>query len=371
MLQNCNITHKIEGKLDMVRTNKPIQRVLSALLTIALLSSSTTPVFAAAPDGPGPWADSVLSFSQGLMKNGLPVPPDRSDPTDALGVAEFSLIDGYFSLGFGGNIVLGFENGMSDGAIIVESTFPDYPGESAVVDMSQDGIVWVHAGAVTQDGIVFQPDEVLCAQYIRITDTSNPDNFPDEIADGYDVDGVQTTGDSCDPQATPSPTPTPVPIVTTTSTSTPVPTACIPTDINTIPIFIEASRLSATSMFLSWGPYEGFNDFVVQYGFEDGDWLFSTKVSGFTTTISDLPANQAIWFQVAATDNCANGEFSSSVLVGGTVTVARVASIVPGFPDTGGAVVPRLPDTGLGPKGFSTRLTFDIFKLNFGDLYNE
>lgn len=340
----------------MFHNIKPTHKVLAALLISAPLLTFTTTAFAAAPDGPGPWADTVLSSSQGLMKNGNPVPLDRSDPNEALGLAEFSLTEKFFSLGFGGNIILGFDNGMSDGAIIVESTFPDYPGESATVDMSQDGITWVNAGAVLQDGIVNQPEEIECVRYIRITDTSIPANFPDDIADGYDVDGVQTTGDSCDPEVTPTPTPNPTPTPTPTPTPsstpgpTPTPTACIPTDINTVPSFIEATRVSPTSIFLSWGPFAGFNDFVVRYGFEDGVWLFNTNVSGFSTTINDLPANQAIWFQVAATDNCTIGEFSGSVLVGGT-TVATGGTLIPGFPDTGGSVVPRLPDTGLGPIG--------------------
>src|SRR5581483_12293450 len=93
-----------------------------------------TPSFAAAPDGLGPWADSVLSSHQGLMKNGLAVPAARSDPTAAVGIAENTpLVDTtFFSLGFGGNIVLGFDNGISSGAMMVEATIqPGYPDETA------------------------------------------------------------------------------------------------------------------------------------------------------------------------------------------------------------------------------------------------
>lgn len=364
-----------------------MQKVLAALsITVPFLCCATS-VFAAAPDGPGPWADTVLSSSQGVMKNGLPVPPERSEPTEALGIPENLPTGGFFSLGFGGNIILGFDNGMSNGAIIIESTFPDYPGETATVDMSQDGVVWINAGSLVQDGTVEieQPDEVSCARYIRITDTSDPIIFPDDIADGYDVDAVQTIGDLCDPEASPTPTPTPLPVPTPTPstapsspdpTSNPSPTACIPRNIDTVPSFLEASRVSATSMFLSWGPYAGFNDFVIQYGFEDGVWLFNTKVSGFSTTINDLPANQAIWFQIAATDNCINGSFSGSVLVGGSTTVSNLATLVPGFPETGGSIVPRLPNTGLSPKDSNTDpmsmlrdwLTTIIFYLGFSKL---
>jgi len=80
---------------------------------------------------------------------------------------------------------------------------------------------------------------------------------------------------------------------------------------------------------------------MVQYGYENGKWLFNTKVSGFSTTINDLPANQSIWIQVAATDNCAVGSYGTAVLVGGTPKTNS-----PGFPNTGN---PLLPNTGIGP----------------------
>lgn len=69
---------------------------------------------------------------------------------------------------------------------------------------------------------------------------------------------------------------------------------------------------------------------MVQYGYENGKWIFNNKVSGFSTTINDLPANQSIWIQVAATDNCAVGTYGAPVLVGGTASTNY-----PGFPNTG------------------------------------
>ena len=62
------------------------------------------------------------------------------------------------------------------------------------------------AGNVSADGEVNKPDSISCARYVRVTDTSNPENFSDETADGYDVDGVRATGEPCTP---PTPTPTP------------------------------------------------------------------------------------------------------------------------------------------------------------------
>lgn len=153
---------------------------------------------AAAPDGSGPWADSVHSVSQGLMKNGNAVPAIRSNPTSALGIAEDNTADGnFFSLGFGGNIALGFDNGISSGVIIIEATNPGYPTERAKIEVSENGVVWVNAGIVSQDGSVNKPKGLNCVRYVRVTDISSPNDFSDATADGYDVDGVKATGKKC------------------------------------------------------------------------------------------------------------------------------------------------------------------------------
>jgi hypothetical protein len=335
------------------------------------LSVFVAPSFAAAPDGLSPWADSVVSFHQGLMKNGLALPIVRSDPTAALGVAENTptINSTFFSLGFGGNIVLGLDNGISSGVLIVESTIePGYPDETARVDMSQDGVNWVMAGNVTQDGTVTKPIQLTCAKFIRITDTSVPADYSDDTADGYDVDGVRTTGTACPEEPTVTPTPTVVPNQTPTqpqpktssntssggssggspSSSSNSSSSCTSSGVTTVPSIISARRLSSTSIVVSWGPNAGLTNFIVEYGFQNGNWQFSTKVSGFSTTINDLPANQFIWIHVAATDNCAIGAYGRAVLVGGTA-----ATNSPGFPNTGtrcpnpkNPLIPCFPNTG-------------------------
>jgi len=100
---------------------------------------------------------------------------------------------------------------------------------------------------------------------------------------------------------------------------------CPPIAVET-PIIIESRRIDADSVFLSWGPYSGIDTFVVQYGLENGNWLYSMNVTGFSTTINDLPLNQPIWVRIAATDNCSIGVYGSSRLVGG-----------PGLPNAGSA----------------------------------
>lgn len=153
------------------------------------------------------------------------------------------------------------------------------------------------------------------------------------------------------PTSTPTPTQTPSPTPTTdpAATATPTPTLTLtptptPTDspsanssiggssicpafIYQIPIIIGSKRVSPTSISITWGPYSGTDTFNVRYGVTNGDWLYNTDVAGFSTTINALPANQPIWIQVAARNNCSIGTYGDPLFVGG----------------------PSLPNTGFGP----------------------
>ncbi|MEX2028205.1 MAG: fibronectin type III domain-containing protein, partial [Candidatus Curtissbacteria bacterium] len=106
----------------------------------------------------------------------------------------------------------------------------------------------------------------------------------------------------------------PVTPVSSGNITTPGSGPCPP--LTTTPIILEARRTSPTSIFLSWGPYAGINTFIIQYGFTNGSFPFSTSVTGFSTTINDLPPNQPIWVKVAATDDCSIGRYSPAVLAG-------------------------------------------------------
>lgn len=92
------------------------------------------------------------------------------------------------------------------------------------------------------------------------------------------------------------------------------------------PNIIESRRISPTSIFISWGPYSGVNTFNIQYGPTDGNWLYNVDVTGFSTTINNLPANQSVYFRVAARNDCRIGSYGEVRLVGG----------------------PLLPNTGMG-----------------------
>lgn len=90
------------------------------------------------------------------------------------------------------------------------------------------------------------------------------------------------------------------------------------------PIIIASRRIDADSISVSWGPYSGIDTFVVQYGLANGSWAYSSLVTGFSTTLNDLPVNQPIWIRVAATDSCSVGTYGEARLIGG-----------PGLPNTG------------------------------------
>lgn len=129
--------------------------------------------------------------------------------------------------------------------------------------------------------------------------------------------------------STPTPTPTASPTASSTTSSlsnSGVESIYCPALNPQIvsPIILESRRVGPTSIFVGWGPYSGVNMFNVQYGPTDGDWLYNTDVTGFSTTINNLPANLPIWVRVAAKNDCTIGSYGASKPVGG-----------PGLPNTG------------------------------------
>lgn len=171
-----------------------------ALATVTAGLALASPVSAAAPDGFGAWADGIAVSNQGMRKNGTSVLPDRSDLSAALGVAEGTQnIGTFYSLGMGGSTTFAFQNGISEGTFVVESTWTDYyyPTETAKVEVSTNGINYQEIGNITkEDGEVEIPAGFGCALFVRLTDTSNPALFED-TADGFDVDGVRSVGKPC------------------------------------------------------------------------------------------------------------------------------------------------------------------------------
>jgi len=146
------------------------------------------------------WADSVVSFRQGLRGNGSAVDAERSDAAKALGVAQNDDTINFVSLGFGGELVLKLdaiiENLPGDDIAVTETSFgspscESYP-EKARVYASQSGMVdsWVDLGQICLDKTL-DLGSLSWARYLKFADVSDPDKFSGE-SDGYDVDGVRS-----------------------------------------------------------------------------------------------------------------------------------------------------------------------------------
>lgn len=156
-----------------------------------------------------PWADVAVDEDQGSRKDGSDVLANRSDMGTALGAAETSgansdspvITGSFYALGFGGSIIVKFNNVVSDGSgddlKIFEVTGGAYPDESAEVAVSQDGENFVVLGTATRDRS-FDLDSVDLPwiMFVKITDTSDIGLFPND-ADGFDLDAIEALHCAC------------------------------------------------------------------------------------------------------------------------------------------------------------------------------
>jgi len=186
--------------------------IVASVATAACLAVVGGSAYAGTPDGAaGPWADSVVNFTQGSAINGGFL-PGRSDPAQALGPAESAGGNDdpvpnpptFVSLGFGGQLTLQFQNPICAGpgnglAIDVrEITRDPYPDEKAQIYASEDGVTFFLAGTITKDGSVSLPAPLTVAHYVKLVDVSDPLAFGGiPNADGFDVDGVRALSTSC------------------------------------------------------------------------------------------------------------------------------------------------------------------------------
>jgi uncharacterized surface protein with fasciclin (FAS1) repeats len=151
---------------------------------------------------------SLISFDQKKKNDGTTIADSRSNPLNALNMPENSDEPtsennvNFVSLGFGGEIVLGFDgairNGEGDDIMVYETTFNSGPNndcrrwpEKIDVYASQDNCNWVYLGRGCQDAS-FDLGALSWAQYVRIRDVSNPSGglFSNTVDDGYNLDGV-------------------------------------------------------------------------------------------------------------------------------------------------------------------------------------
>jgi hypothetical protein len=166
-------------------------------LALTNICFKQTPVVQTNPCVEACVASSVVSFNQGLQKNGNAVPADRSDDSKALGAPQN--VDAapinFVSLGFGGEIVLAFEcaiaNGPGNDIAVFETTYGqncnNYP-ERAAVYATQNGTTWFLLDTVCHNGEVDLAVAGLdYATQIKIVDVTPTTSISD---DGYDVDGI-------------------------------------------------------------------------------------------------------------------------------------------------------------------------------------
>lgn len=149
--------------------------------------------------------DSVVIADQGETQGGALVQEARSDINAIFGAAngDGSANTGFYSLGFGGKIVikLGAPMYVEEGSFIrlheVTNGIETYPEEKAVVYVSEDGDSWDKVGETTNkdSGEVYLNDfEGEVVNFIKITDTTDEGQvFPgdDSGIDGYDLDAVE------------------------------------------------------------------------------------------------------------------------------------------------------------------------------------
>ena len=156
------------------------------------------------------WADTVEWSDQGSKKDGSDITdPNRTDDTATLGEADWSAggNTGFFSLGFGGSIKVGFDNYVidtdGDDISIHEATNGNnYPLERAEVFVSQDGADWFmigYADNTANDRVTYldiASSGLSWIKYVKVVDVSNPDLHVSD-ADGFDLDAVDATKTSC------------------------------------------------------------------------------------------------------------------------------------------------------------------------------
>jgi hypothetical protein len=157
----------------------------------------------------------VVTGTQGMRKNGSPVPASRSIQSKMLGLPQMSDAStpaasfNFFSLGYTGTTTLKFPytilNVIGADLAVYETTFGDNPTrscasypEKATFEGSADGSVWFNLNAVItvddngntlcRDGQLEIPAGEAGINYIRVTDVTVL--FGAGSTDAYDIDGI-------------------------------------------------------------------------------------------------------------------------------------------------------------------------------------
>ena len=146
----------------------------------------------------GCYAAEVVSYLPAKRNDGSSIPAERQVTSRALGAPEGDDALNFVALGFGGEIVLRFAspvaNGEGNDIAITETTYGNqncsrYP-ERVQAYGSQDGCHFVYLGEGCQDA-QFDLGAMSWVKYIKLKDISPvTHSFNNDVADGYDIDGV-------------------------------------------------------------------------------------------------------------------------------------------------------------------------------------
>jgi hypothetical protein len=146
---------------------------LASVLAVSAATAQAAPIY----------ATSVVSFTQGSVEK---VVAGRSDPTKALGAND----GGFVSLGFGGELVLGFSQPFRAIGQVFEITFndPRRHRESADLFVGNGG-AWTFVGSL-QNTLSLAFNAAGTFTQLRLVDTSNASGA---TFDGFDVDAVSVS----------------------------------------------------------------------------------------------------------------------------------------------------------------------------------
>lgn len=178
-----------------MKNNNSIKLAAIALLTAFGVSNASA-------QSEGCFGAQVYEVNQGLTKINTPVNAERSFPENALGApngqnpAIYAPVQNFFSLGFGGSIVIQFGQPIANGEgadIRIWESSASANLEKATIYVSQDGLGYVPVGEIQQTGEVdFGMAFSDYVSFVKIVDSSNPASFGNsQISDGYDVDAVE------------------------------------------------------------------------------------------------------------------------------------------------------------------------------------
>lgn len=184
--------------------NNAVSLIATVAVIISLFLLSATIAFAASDN-----ATTNESFTQGLQKDGNPVNPLRSVAADALGATDGEFV----SLGYGGELIVGFAQNMSGNLSLAVQEFTGgaYPLETADVYVGTDPTgPWTYVGEATNDEGAGDETSTFavaeCYQYVRVVDTTD-EAIHNATSDGFDVDSFTANYDESCPEPEPEPMP--------------------------------------------------------------------------------------------------------------------------------------------------------------------